>query len=132
MKLVMSLLMIATLSCVELTSPARLCGQGPKYNLGTSEPTAPDRAIESGASAAANIGASDYVFPNTSITSIIDDRKKDGGGGGGGGGTGGSGSPPPPQCILPGRPCAPGISSCCFGLACVFRGGSTRVGYQCY
>jgi len=36
-----------------------------------------------------------------------------------------------PACILPGRPCSPSQNLCCFGRKCVFRGGSTRVGYVC-
>jgi hypothetical protein len=109
MKLGMSLLMIATLSCAELTSPTWLCGQAPKYNLGTSGPTAPDGAGETGgSSAAANTGASDfpYVFPKTSITLTIDSRKKQG---------------LPPQCTPYGLPCASGSSPCCPGLACVLH-----------
>ena len=35
------------------------------------------------------------------------------------------------SCTLPGRPCNPKHSTCCAGSKCVFRGGSTRVGYQC-
>ncbi len=35
------------------------------------------------------------------------------------------------SCTLQGRPCNPQHSPCCPGLKCVFRGGSTRVGYQC-
>ncbi len=35
------------------------------------------------------------------------------------------------SCTLQGRPCSPQHSTCCPGLKCVFRGGSTRVGYQC-
>lgn len=35
------------------------------------------------------------------------------------------------SCTLQGRPCSPQHSTCCPGLRCVFRGGSTRVGYQC-
>jgi hypothetical protein len=128
MKLGMSLLIIAALSCVGLTSPARLCGQSSRYkmiDLGTYGPTAPDRAGETGgSSAAANTGASDfpYVIRKTSITSIIEPlREKKGGGGG---------PSPSPQCTLMGHPCAPQIR-CCPGLVCVFHGGSTRVGYMC-
>ena len=36
------------------------------------------------------------------------------------------------SCTLAGRPCNPKYSICCRGLRCVFRGGSTRVGYQCF
>lgn len=36
------------------------------------------------------------------------------------------------KCTLAGRPCSPLHSTCCPGLKCVFRGGSTRVGYQCF
>ena len=43
------------------------------------------------------------------------------------GGAGGAAS-----CTLQGRPCNPQYSPCCRGLRCVFRGGSTRVGYQCF
>lgn len=35
------------------------------------------------------------------------------------------------SCTPPGRPCSPQHSTCCAGARCVFRGGSTRVGYQC-
>jgi hypothetical protein len=35
-------------------------------------------------------------------------------------------------CTVMGRPCNPRASTCCRGLSCVFRGGSTRVGYQCW
>ena len=35
-------------------------------------------------------------------------------------------------CTQQGRPCSPQHSTCCPGLKCVFRGGSTRVGYQCF
>lgn len=35
------------------------------------------------------------------------------------------------QCNHIGYPCHLGGYSCCPGLICVFRGGSTRVGYQC-
>ena len=42
------------------------------------------------------------------------------------GGTDGAAS-----CTYVGRPCNPQHSTCCPGLRCVFRGGSTRVGYQC-
>lgn len=35
------------------------------------------------------------------------------------------------SCTLQGRPCNPKQSTCCPGSKCVFRGGSTRVGYQC-
>jgi hypothetical protein len=35
------------------------------------------------------------------------------------------------SCTLAGRPCDPKHSTCCPGSRCVFRGGSTRVGYQC-
>jgi hypothetical protein len=34
-------------------------------------------------------------------------------------------------CTIAFRPCNPQASTCCPGLKCVFRGGSTRVGYQC-
>jgi hypothetical protein len=34
-------------------------------------------------------------------------------------------------CTVMGGPCNPRASTCCRGLRCVFRGGSTRVGYQC-
>jgi hypothetical protein len=37
----------------------------------------------------------------------------------------------PASCTLPGRPCNPQHPTCCSGSRCVFRGGSTRVGYQC-
>jgi hypothetical protein len=126
MKLGMSLLMVATLSCIELTSPARLCGQGPRdkmVDLGTSAPTAPDGTGERlGSSAAANTGASDfpYVIPNTSITSIIEplrDKK-------GGGGT----PPPPPACGWLYAPCI--NARCCPGLSCKFHGGD-RAGVYC-
>jgi hypothetical protein len=36
------------------------------------------------------------------------------------------------SCTQVGRPCYPQYSRCCAGLSCVFRGGSTRVGYQCF
>jgi hypothetical protein len=35
------------------------------------------------------------------------------------------------KCSTIGRPCSPGASTCCPGSKCVFRGGSTRVGYAC-
>ena len=35
------------------------------------------------------------------------------------------------SCTQLGRPCSPQHSTCCPGSKCVFRGGSTRVGYQC-
>jgi len=35
------------------------------------------------------------------------------------------------QCNYIGYPCHLGGYSCCPGLICVFRGGSTRAGYQC-
>src|SRR5882724_9930635 len=36
------------------------------------------------------------------------------------------------SCTLAGRPCKPQYSTCCRGLRCVFRGGGTRIGYQCF
>jgi hypothetical protein len=35
-------------------------------------------------------------------------------------------------CTVQGRPCNPLHPTCCGSLKCVFRGGSTRVGYQCW
>jgi hypothetical protein len=121
MKLGMTLFMIATLSCVELTSPARLCGQTPRST--PSELKAPDGAGETVGGGAANTGASDvlYVLPDTSITSIIEPLREKGDRGG---------PPQALQCTPPGRACNPYANSCC-SHGCVFHGGSTRVGYVC-
>lgn len=131
MKLGMSLLlMIAAFCYVELTSPVRLYGEGPRYktiDLETSGPTAPNGAGETkGSSAAAKVGASDfpYVIPNTTIASRIEileplrGKEADGV------------QPGSLQCTLPGRQCSPQFNSCCSRI-CVFSGGSTRVGYKC-
>ena len=130
MKLGMSLfLMIAAFSYVELTSAARLYGQGQPHKMidpGTSGTTARDGETAD-RSTAANADASDfpYMISNVSITSrieLIEPLRRN---------ESGSGRPASLQCTLPGRPCAPHSSSCCPGLRCVFFGGSTRVGYQC-
>jgi len=119
-------LMLAAFSYVELASPTRLYGQGQPQkmiDLGTSGPTAPEGARETGdISKVENACA---VIPDISITSrieLIEPLRRD---------ESGSGRAASLQCTLPGRPCAPQSSSCCPGLRCVFFGGSTRVGYQC-
>ena len=118
-------LMVAAFSFVELTSPARLCGQGQSHKI--IDLGIPRLSASDGASAGANAVASDfpYVIQNVSIGRRIEVIQPLGLN------ESISGRPASLQCTPLGHPCVPHSSSCCSNLRCVFFGGSTRTGYQC-
>lgn len=124
------LLMIAALSFIELMSPVRLCGEGPRNKAVdlAKLSTAPEAIVETaGGTATANLDASNssYLISDTSIASTIEMtepfRANEGG----------IRESVSLVCTPLGRPCSPQLHSCCGGRACVFSGGSTRVGYVC-
>jgi len=129
MKLRMPLLMMITaLSCVELMGPARLCGERPRYKaVDPAELSIAAEAETAGSGAAANVDAADpsYLISDTSTSSRIEMTQpfqvRDGG----------NGKSISFVCTPLGHPCSPQLHSCCGGRACVFSGGSTRVGYVC-
>ena len=125
MKLPMSPLIFVIMCCVEMTAPVGLFAQEPRHliDIGRLQGTASDGADKAALSSApVNINASDshYVFPETSITSIVEPIREKA-----------TGDNPRlfPQCILTGHPCTSSLSCC--SQRCVFHGGSTRVGYIC-